>query len=161
MSRMHPAKPPGQLIYGGRTPDPIGSAPCTYYHVTARDNVASIREHGLRPDAEGHVFLLTDWRVSASVATSQLFLGTFALFGITGRLRTGADRVAEATAGFQRIYRKPIDPSRLVYLGEFRVVPRGLPTELLDVTPGAKPKAITDPDVINGLMYGLPTLELV
>lgn len=76
------------------------------YHVTSPDAVDSILAQGLRANAAGRIFTITDTYFADRIAKTQLFLPVYAVFeidpkGITGKVE--ADNVGELTSPWHRI----------------------------------------------------------
>lgn len=92
-----------------------------YYHVTHPENVESIRANGLRADAEGRIYVITDPWVADVIARDQVFARTFALFGVSEEGVTGAvepDLVSELVRGYQRVLVQPlVAPEHITLLG--------------------------------------------
>lgn len=81
------------------------------YHVTRPESVAAILKLGLRANAEGHIFALTDLAFVINIAQLQIFIPAFAVLkiapkGITGKV--GPDDVGELTAPWHRIIHQDV-----------------------------------------------------
>lgn len=77
-----------------------------YFHVTAIENIDTIKKNGLKANEEGHIFVFTDQKVAQEIAVYQCFLNKVALFMIDSRGITGKvirDRVTEFVASYHRI----------------------------------------------------------
>jgi hypothetical protein len=99
-----------------------------YYHVTDLKNVDQIKEHGLKANKEGLIFVFTDMVVSGLIAKEHYRIedryAVFKIFskGISGRVIK--DRVAEFSAPYQRvIIQEKISKMYIEFLGIFKVEP--------------------------------------
>jgi len=99
-----------------------------YYHVTDLKNVDQIKEHGLKANKEGLIFVFTDMVVSGLIAKEHYGIedryAVFKIFskGISGRVIK--DRVAEFSAPYQRvIIQEKISKMYIEFLGIFKVEP--------------------------------------
>lgn len=99
-----------------------------YYYVTDVKNVDQIKEHGLKANEEGLIFVFTDMVISGLIAKEHYGLedryAVFKIFsnGITGRVIK--DRVAEFSAPYQRvIIQEKISKRCIEFLGIFKVEP--------------------------------------
>lgn len=96
-----------------------------FWHITEKENLASIKKYGIKANEDNEVFLLDDreiqhplhtqsFFVSKFVALNQLFLDEFVILAVDVEgLELEPDNVAELTAKWQYIYKGDINPNRI------------------------------------------------
>lgn len=115
------------------------------YHITKVENVESIEKNGLVPK-DGKVFLfdrvstpyceglyrfdkwstnMRDIEVEQIIAKTQLLIkGSYALFEVdVDGLKLEDDNCLESISKYEKYYEGTIEPSRIKYVGEFKIKP--------------------------------------